>query len=176
MSNFLEQHLISGTHPEWMKIDYLCFLSSELHTKALKKIENKFLETGKVMRYKELYHSIKYDQAFEILPAATAQQNLLMTDRETKEFFEKLKKWKSDRKSLHNPPVYPFTFDEEDRFPVYFTRQQIRIKGQEIIFPKKSKLNSLLTNVKEIVEIVIVPSKNAENAIWSYVISVVHSQ
>jgi len=168
----VERHKILKDNPNWKKLDYFSFISKNLYNQALFYIKQTYLETGKYLRYNavEKYLRKENNENYKILPNNTSQQILMLLDKNIKSFFQLLKKYKKNKKSLNGCPKFPKYKDKEKgRNILIFTSNQFRLKDTFIHFPKKMNLKPIKTKVKEnIKQVRIIPNSSC------YVIEIVY--
>ena len=104
------------------------------------------------MRYNALYHRIKTSQNYQQLPAQTAQQVLIVLERNWKGFFRAIKSWKKDKTKFKGRPKPPRYKPKNGEFLLIFTNQQVKRKGTFLIFPKKVGLK-VITRLSEEIKI-----------------------
>ena len=107
--NLVEQHIITPNSSSWKKLDNLCYLSKNLYNTSLYAIKKEYLLTGKTLRYpdlEKLFRNQHNPDYFNLLTACS-QQILRKVDKNIKSFFELLKKYKKDKKSLTGCPEFP---------------------------------------------------------------------
>ncbi len=146
-----ERHVITKNHPEWKKLDYICFISKNLYNYSNYLIKKEFEETGHYLYYHKLEHLLrttKHENYIE-LPNNSSQQILLNIHRSYQSFFKALKAWKNDKTKFEGCPRPPkYKHKTKGRNVVPFTYAQVRIKNGYLKFPKKTKLNPLKTKVE----------------------------
>ena len=171
----VERHIIKKNNTHYKGCDNLCFLSKNLYNAGLYRIKQEFLETGKWLRYNELEKEFKLnnqlDYRHDIFPVNSSQQTLMLLDKNLKSYFSAIKSWKRDNKKFTGCPKFPKYLDKEKGMSViFFTNVQFRIKGNLILFPKKSGLPFLKTKVTEkILQVRIIPKLDY------YIIEVVYN-
>jgi len=170
----VERHIIKKSNFEWKKIDNLCFLSKNLYNYSLYKIKQEFQKTGKFLYYNPLEKELRTNNQFDYreLPAHTSQQILLVIDRNFRGYFQLLRKWKKNRKSLTGCPKPPQYKDKvKGRNVVIFESNQMRVqKDGTVNFPKKTGLKPLKTKVTNIRQVRIVPQTGC------YIIEVIYEK
>lgn len=149
----VEQHIVLKSNSNWKRIDELCFLSKNLYNSALYETKKEFKETGKFLRYKQLESYLKNKTEYNdyrTLTPVTAQQTLLLLDKNLKSYFALLRKWKKNKKSLSGCPQFPkYKHKTKGRNPIILTASNsLRCDGDTIIFPNALKLNSIKTKIK----------------------------
>jgi len=102
---------------------------------------------------------MKTSTNYQLLPAQTAQQVLKILDRNWKAFFRAIKAWKDDKskfKGRLKPPGYK---PKNGEFIMVFTNQQVKIKDNILLFPKKVdfELKTRLPDKADIREVRIIP-------------------
>jgi len=146
-----EHHIISKNKPEWKRIDELSFLSKNLYNACLWSIKNHFDETGLWLRFNEMYRKF-YDEKnpyYFALPSATSQQIMMLMDKNMKSYFALLKMYRKNKNSLNGCPHFPkFKHPVKGRNVVIFRCDQPKLKDGYIIFPKRSGLSPVKTEIK----------------------------
>jgi len=174
----VEQHIVKKSNSsDWQVIDHLALLSKNLYNTCLWTIKNHFEATGKWMRYNEMYRKF-YDEknpSFIALPAATAQQIMMVMDRNMKSYFALLKMYRKNKKSLNGCPKFPKYKDSiKGRNIIIFTAEnQAKLqKDGTITFPKKTGLRPLTTKIPagSLKQVRIVPQSSC------YVIEVIYEK
>jgi putative transposase len=113
----------------------------------------------KWIRYEALYHKIKTSKNYQQLPAQTAQQVLKILDRNWVSFFKSIKVWTKNRDKFLGKPKLPKYKPKNGEFILVFTNQQVKLKDNILIFPKKVGLEvkTRLSEKTEIREVRIIP-------------------
>ena len=147
----VERHIIVKSNINWKAIDELCFKAKNLYNKANYIVRQTFIQTYKEVKEGKRKHTIYlnyYDvckeaknwEEYKNLPAQSSQQILKLLDQNWRIFFKSMKEWKKNPSKFKGKPKLPKYKKHDRRFPVIFTNQQIRLKGNYICFPKKSKV------------------------------------
>jgi putative transposase len=173
----VEKHIIKKNDKNWKQVDYLSFISKNLYNQAIYYIKRNYKETGKFLRYYDVekyfrLNDLKENENYKLLPNNTSQQILMLLDKNIKSFFQLLKKWKKDKKSLSGCPKFPKYKDKtKGRNILIFTKNQFNIKEGYLNFPKKTKLNNIKTkiNFKDAQQVRIVPQSSC------YVIEIIYN-
>ena len=168
-----ESHIIKKSDKKWKSLDDICFLSKNLYNSALYYIRKKKESTGKFVRYNDLEREFKLNNQpdYRSFPVNSAQQTLMLVDKSLTSYFKLLSKWKKDNKSLNGCPKFPKYKDKnKGRFITIFTINQIRLRDGYIIFPKKSLIKPIKTNVKSLKQVRIIPQSSC------YVIEIVYEK
>ena len=119
----------------------ICEKSRLIYNKANYIIRNHYTNTGKWLRYNDLYHIFKNqeDELFYSISSDCTRQILMFIDRNYKAFFQAVKKYNKDKTGFAGKPKLPGY--KEKYFIITFTgANQIVIKNNHIHFPKKEKL------------------------------------
>jgi len=149
----VERHIISKNNKNWKNIDYACFLSKNLYNQALYFIKQNYEKTGKVLRYKDVekyfrLNNLKEHENYKLLPNNTSQQILIILDKNIKSFFQVLKKWKKDKKSLQGCPKFPkYKHENKGRNLLVFTKNQFNIKNGFLTLPKRINISKIKTKI-----------------------------
>jgi len=170
----VERHIIKKYNSEWKKIDDLCFLSKNLYNYSLYQIRQHFEKTGNFLYYNPLEKELRTNNQFDFrnLPSQTSQQILRVIDQNFRSYFQLLRKWKKNRKSLRGCPKPPKYKDKiKGRNLVIFTNQQASLKKDGYIdFPKKVNLKRLKTKVTNLQQVRIIPQTGC------YIIEVIYEK
>ncbi len=162
-------------------IDELCFQSKNLYNLANYHVRQEFIKTSKEVeaakrektnwiRYNELDRLLKKTDAYNALPAQTAQQTLRLLDKNWKAFFKSIKDWnKHPEKYLGQPKLPKYKHKTKGRNIAAFTNQQCKIKDGYISFPLKV-LPPLKTKVTQLNQVRVIPQSSC------YVIEVVYTK
>lgn len=162
----VERHIITKKNHNWKQIDYFCFLSKNLYNQALYYIKQNYKETGKYLRFSavEKYfrlNDLQEHENYKLLPNNTSQQILMILDRNIKSFFQLLKKWKKDKKSLNGCPKFPkYKNKLKGRNLLVFTYNQFVIKNGYLHLPKKMNLKPFKTKIQKAQQVRIIPQNS----------------
>ena len=170
----VERHIITKKDKRWKSLDDICFLSKNLYNSALYYIRKNKEETGKFIRYNDLEREFKNtnQKDYRSLPNGTSQQNLMLVDKNLTSYFKLLSKYKKNKKSLNGCPKFPHYKDKiNGRNITIFTYVQVKInKTGYLIFPKKSNIQPIKTNIESLKQVRIIPQSSC------YVIEVVYEK
>jgi len=119
------------------ELSKLCHIAKNLYNEAIYIIRQEFIKTGKWITYSQLYYLLKNSENFKQLPAQTAQQILILVERNWKAFFKAMKEYRKHPEKFKNKPVLPGYKPKDGEFMLLFTNQQIKIKSNKVEFPKK---------------------------------------
>jgi putative transposase len=102
---------------------------------------------------------MKTSNNYQQLPAPTAQQVLKILDRNWKSFFNAIKEWKKDKSKFKAEPRMPKYKAKKGEFLLVFTNQQVKLKDNNVLFPKKVglELRTRLSDITDIREVRIIP-------------------
>ncbi len=140
-------------------LSWLCHLSKNLYNEGNYQIRQELFEHNKWIRYNALNNKIKTTNNYRQLPAQTAQQVLKILDRSWKAFFNVVKAWKNDKSKFKGRPKPPRYKLKNGEFLLVFTNQQVKLKDNFLIFPKKVgfTLKTRLPDKTNIREVRIIP-------------------
>ncbi|MFX1282272.1 MAG: RNA-guided endonuclease InsQ/TnpB family protein [Promethearchaeota archaeon] len=147
----------------WLKscpqLRFLCHLSKNLYNEANYLVRQEFFNHNKWIRYNSLYHLLKTSDNYHLLPAQTAQQVLKILDRNWKSFFGAINEWKKDKSKFNGRPNPPRYKPKNGEFMLVFTNQQVKLKDNFLLFPKKVglKIKTRLPDRTDIREVRIIP-------------------
>lgn len=156
----IEEHIISKSHPLWDECDRICFASKNLYNFSLYKVKQILEETKKIPTWYTLYHIIKKEECFKVLPNDISKQVLAQVVNGYFNYFKALKSYgkvKNSFKALPKP--LKFKDKENGRNVLTIPIRCCRLKGNEILFNKHLKLK-LFTKVTNLVEVKISPQSN----------------
>ncbi|MBD3193469.1 MAG: IS200/IS605 family element transposase accessory protein TnpB [Candidatus Lokiarchaeota archaeon] len=140
------------------QLSNLCHIAKNLYNQANYIIRQDFFNNKNWTRYGELYHLLKGSDNYKQLPAQSAQQVLKIVDKNWKSFFISIKDWKQHPDKYQDMPHIPHYKKKAGEFLVIFTKQQIRVKDNRIVFPKKAKLPPIFSRILDkIKQIRIIP-------------------
>jgi len=134
----------------WLKpsdeLNYMCHISKNLYNEATYLIRQELFNTNKWIRYNELAKVLKDSENYKILPSQTGQQILKYVDRNWKSFFNGIRQYKKTPNTFFEHPHIPKYKHKNGVFMLIFTNQQIHIKNNILMFPKK--MDDVLPEVK----------------------------
>lgn len=159
---FVEQHIISRNHKSWKSIDYNCFLSKNLYNHTLYKIKEHYEQTGKFLRAYDIIKQFTNENQvdYRALPAAVAQQIIMVIDQNHRSFFKSIKRFGKNKDGYKTPPRPPkFKHKIKGRNILILTNQSSKINKKDglIHFPKQMNLPHLKTKVSSFKQIRIIP-------------------
>ena len=140
-------------------LSLFCHLSKNLYNEGNYLIRKQFFKTNEKIRYNALYHSLKTSKNYQELPAKTAQQVLIILDRNWTSFFNAFKEWEKDKSKFKAEPRIPKYKPKNGESLLVFTNQQVKIKDGLLFFPKKLdfKVKTRLPAITDIREARIIP-------------------
>lgn len=144
----------------WIKgnnnLSSLCHISKNLYNEANYIIRQELFNSGRWIRYNELYHLLKNSDNYKSLPAQTSQQILKLLDKSWKSFFRAMKEWKKHPEKFLERPRLPRYKDKNGEHILVFTNQQAKIRDGKLILPKMVDLE-VKTRVDRLREVRILP-------------------
>jgi len=108
----------------------LCRLSKNLYNYALYHVRQHYFKTQEYLRYESVYHLVKGNENYRLLPSQVAQQTILAVDQAFKSFFGLLKakkEGKIDRKIL-----MPKYLPKDGMFLLSFPKDQFKVEGKKL--------------------------------------------
>ena len=176
----VEQHCIKQGDSRYQAIDEAAVASKNLYNAALYEIRQAFIKRGYRIYYPELYHLMKFHEAYRALPAKVAQHVLKLLDKNWTAFQEARKAYEDDPSQFQGKPKMPGYKDKQKgRNILIYTRQALaggQGKGtrkgalqQGLIKPSGLPIE-VQTKQKEVDQVRIVPRDN------HYVVEIVYEQ
>jgi len=92
-------------------------------------------KTQQYLRYESVYHFVKENENYRLLPSQVAQQTLLSVDKAFKSFFKLLVAKKEEKidKKISMPKYLP----KDGMFLLSFPKDQFKVEGNEVrIIPR----------------------------------------
>ena len=134
-----EKHLIHRNHPYFNMLSEFTHLSKNLYNHANYLVRKEFAETGKWLRYQELDKLLKQDTDYpdyKAMPTAqTAQQILMLLDRNWKSFFRSIKDWSKNKQKYLGQPKLPKYKSKDGKMILIITSQQAKLRENLLKFP-----------------------------------------
>jgi putative transposase len=188
----VERHIIKNDK----EIDHICFLSKNLYNYCnfilrqlyLKKLDelsdfSDLIKKIDITEEKFFYTISEYDLSkrlgklnqvdYKVLPSQTSQQVIKILYKNWKSFFKAIVAYHKNKSKFKGLPKLPnYKHKETGRNIIVFTNQQIRRKGEFLLFPKKLILKPIKTAIliEEIAQVRIVPKTSC------YVLEVVYNK
>ena len=108
----------------------LCHLSKNLYNYALYHIRQHYFNTQQYLRYESVYHIVKENKNYRLLPSQVAQQTVQAVDEAFESFFgllEAKRKWKTEQR-VSLPKYLP----KDGMFLLMFPKDQFKIEGNRL--------------------------------------------
>ncbi|WPX09004.1 RNA-guided endonuclease InsQ/TnpB family protein [Anaerocellum danielii] len=108
----------------------LCHTSKNLYNYALYHVRQHFFKTQKHLKYESVYHIVKENDNYKLLPSQVAQQTLISVDETFKSFLSLLKAKKEGKidKKVSIPKYLP----KDGMFQIVFSKDQFKIEGEKV--------------------------------------------
>ncbi|PKP60324.1 MAG: transposase, partial [Candidatus Altiarchaeales archaeon HGW-Altiarchaeales-1] len=102
---------VNRTEQIWLnankELSKLCHIAKNLYNEAIYIIRQEFIKTGKWVTYSQLYYLLKNSENFKQLPAQTAQQILILVEKNWKAFFKAMKEYRKHPEKFKSKPALP---------------------------------------------------------------------
>jgi putative transposase len=148
----VERHIIKGSK----SLEEVCTLSKNLYNQSLYYLRQSLF--GNIQRFTEnelVGLLAQYNDAdYRALPAQTSQQIVKVLFKNWKSYWFSIRKWKEDKTYFNGKPKIPNY--KKKQFPVYFTKQQLRVKDGYIFFEKKC-ISPVKTKASNIYQVRVIP-------------------
>jgi len=126
----VERHCISKGDTRYAVIDRAASASKNLYNAANYEVRQAFIHSGVYLYYEEVYHRMKFHEAYRALPAKVAQQVLKVLDKNWKSYREACKAWREEpSKFLGHPKLPSYKDKQKGRTLLIFTVQAVSRKG-----------------------------------------------
>ena len=136
----VEKHMIKKNHSYYDMFCEFTHQSKNLYNHANYLVRQKFLETGKWLRYQQLDKLLKQDldyPDYANMPSAqSAQQTLRLLDANWKSFFKSIKDWSKNKDKYSGRPNLPKYKPKDGQMVLILTNQRVKQKGNQLKFPK----------------------------------------
>lgn len=136
----VEKHMIKKGHSYFNMFCEYTHLAKNLYNHANYLVRKEFVESGKWLRYQDLDKLLKEDSEFldyRNMPASqSAQQVLRLLETNWKSFFNSIKDWSKNKGKYLGRPRLPKYKPKSGNLVLIVTNQQVRRKGDLLIFPK----------------------------------------
>ena len=136
----VEKHLIRKNHPYFKMLSEFTHLSKNLYNHANYLVRKEFIETGNWLRYQDLDKILKQDTDYpdyKAMPTAqTAQQILMLLDRNWKSFFRSIKDWSKNKNKYLGKPRLPKYKSKDGKTILIVTGQQAVLREELLKFPR----------------------------------------
>ena len=146
----------------WLKpseeLSTICHLSKNLFNEANYLVRQEFFSTGRWIRYTALAGQLKTSENYQQLPAQTAQQTLILVEKNWKSFFKAIKEWKKHPEKFLARPRLPGYKPKDGESIIVFTNQQASIKDGMLVLPKKTGFSETIkTRITDLKEVRLIP-------------------
>lgn len=142
----------------------LCHLSKNLYNEANYIIRQEFFTNKRWIRYNELDKMLKTSENYRSLPSQSAQQILMVLDRNWSSFFKSIKEYKKSSSKFSGRPKLPKYKPKDGEALLIFNQQHmIKIRDGVIKLPKKVNkltIKTRLPSSTNIREVRIIPRSN----------------
>ena len=136
----VEKHIIKKSHAYYDMFCKFTHQSKNLYNHANYLVRQKFVETGKWLRYQQLDKLLKQDSDYpdytNMPTAQSAQQTLRLLDTNWKSFFKSIKDWSRNKDKYSGKPKLPKYKPKDVQMVLVLTNQQVKQKGNQLRFPK----------------------------------------
>lgn len=136
----VEKHIIKKSHAYYDMFCKFTHQSKNLYNHANYLVRQKFVETGKWLRYQQLDKLLKPDSDYpdytNMPTAQSAQQTLRLLDTNWKSFFKSIKDWSRNKDKYSGKPKLPKYKPKDGQMVLVLTNQQVKQKGNQLRFPK----------------------------------------
>lgn len=136
----VEKYVIKRNHSYYDMFCEFTHQSKNLYNHANYLVRKEFVETGKWLRYQQLDKLLKQDVDYpdymNMPGAQSAQQTLRLLDTNWKSFFRSIKDWSKNKDKYLGKPKLPKYKPKDGQLVLVVTNQQIKLKGQQLRFPK----------------------------------------
>ena len=136
----VEKHIIKKSHAYYDMFCKFTHQSKNLYNHANYLVRQKFVETGKWLRYQQLDKLLKQDSYYpdytNMPTAQSAQQTLRLLDTNWKSFFKSIKDWSRNKDKYSGKPKLPKYKPKDGQMVLVLTNQQVKQKGNQLRFPK----------------------------------------
>lgn len=108
----------------------LCRFSKNLYNYALYHIRQHYFKTQEYLRYESVYHLVKENENYRLLPSQVAQQTLISVDEAFKSFLGLLKAKKEGKvKEKVSMPKY---LPKDGVYQIVFPKDQFKTEGKKV--------------------------------------------
>lgn len=148
----VERHTITKNHIMWKACDDLCFKSKNLYNYANYIMRQSFINKEGIIKYGDLTKQLKHSNPFIQLGSNSSQHTLKMLCKSWKSFFELLKMYNKNPKSLLGRPKLPRYKDKNGRHICILTNMQTHLYDGYLYFAferLKSFNNLIKTKVND---------------------------
>jgi len=108
----------------------LCHISKNLYNYALYQVRQHFFKTQQYLKYENVYHIVKENENYELLPSQVAQQTLICVDEAFKSFLELLRAKKEGR--FEGKVSIPKYLPKDGMYQLVFLKDQFKIEDWKV--------------------------------------------
>ncbi len=159
----VQKHLIKSSHPNFREIDKLAWLSKNLYNCAVYLSRQAFFKGEKLPSLTDLHHGLKEGVDYRAIPAKVSQLVLKQVEKTFKSYIKAIAEYKKSPAKFTGCPKLPRYKDKEKgRNVLTYNYQAISKKALQNGLIKLSGTNLVFkTNIKEVLEVRIVPKTGA---------------
>lgn len=143
---------VKRTEQIWVKqnnqIGSLCHLSKNLYNEGNYIVRQELFNNKKWVRYNQLDKELKNSENYKTLPAQTAQQTLMLLDKDWVSFFKSIKEYGKHPEKFLGRPRIPRYKEKDGEHILIFTNQQCKIHDGKLFFPQKVGME-IKTRIRE---------------------------
>ncbi|MFW6172212.1 MAG: RNA-guided endonuclease InsQ/TnpB family protein [Elusimicrobiota bacterium] len=126
MKRTLKQNLKNLKKKEYRVLRAMCRLSKNMYNVYLYEVRQHFFNNSEYLSFNKVYHRVKNNENYELLPSQVAQQTMRNVDKGFKSFFRLLeKKWSGKYERKVSPPNY---LKKDGFFMIDFPNQSFQVK------------------------------------------------
>lgn len=114
----------------YMLLRVLCHFSKNLYNYTLYQVRQHYFKTHQHLRYESVYHIVKENENYKLLPSQAAQQTLKAVDEAFKSFLELLKARKEGQ--IKQKVSLPQYLPKDGMFLLMFPKDQFKIEGDRL--------------------------------------------
>ena len=145
-------------------LDEYCFKSKNLYNFANFIIRQTYIKEGDYINYYKMDKLLKQEGLnldYRNMPIVeSAQQCLLLLDRNWKSFFNSIKDWKLNKNKYTGKPKVPKYLKKNGRYILILTNRGCKLKNGYIKFPKSFNGFTIYTKVSNLQQVRILPKNN----------------
>jgi putative transposase len=125
----VEQHRVHPADPRFPAIDVAAFSSKHLYNKALYVTRQAFFQNGSFLSYRALYHALKCEPEYTILPRKVAQWVLKQVCAAWDSYRQALSAYEANPAAFLGSPRIPRYLDKQGRNLLVYTLQALSRPG-----------------------------------------------
>jgi len=108
----------------------LCHISKNLYNYALYHVRQHFFKTQQHLKYESVYHIVKDNENYKLLPSQVAQQTLISVDEAFKSFLNLLKAKKEGK--FEGRVSIPKYLPKDGMYQLVFPKDQFKVEGDKV--------------------------------------------